>query len=176
MSFRKHWLPAAFAGLLCASAVAQDRAPLVVCMADGNPPLSHRVGKEPAGLDVAVARAIAAEAGRPLKVMLFESELERDTSLAHEVNALLSSGVCELASGFALFAPDLGAPGRATARTPDHAGAKPRRQRPFVELGKLAGSRAYYTSAMGVVTRDASLRVETLADLQGSRVGAVTGT
>jgi len=92
------------------------------------------------------------------------------------VNALLASGVCELATGFALFASDLGAPERPAARTPDYDGAKPRRQRPFVPLGRLAATRAYQAMAMGVVTRDPALRVQTLADLQGMRVGAVTGT
>jgi len=145
-------------------------------MAEGNAPLSHRVAKEPRGLDVALAQAIAAEAGRPLQVVFFESEYEREVTLAQEVNALLSSDVCDLTSGYALFEADLGAPSRAKARTPDHDGAKPRRQRPFIDLGKLAATRAYYASAMGVITRDRSVRVETLADLQGMRVGAVSGT
>ena len=158
------------------SVQAQQRGPLRVCMAEGNAPLSHRVAKEPRGLDVAIARAIAAEAGRSLEVVFFESEYEREVTLAQEVNALLSSRVCDLTSGYALFAADLGAPSRPNARTPDHDGGKPRRQRPFVELGKMAASRAYYASAMGVITRDSSLRVETLADLQGMRVGAVSGT
>jgi ABC-type amino acid transport substrate-binding protein len=157
-------------------AEAQQPVPLRVCMAEGNAPLSHRVGKEPRGLDVAIAQAIASDTGRSLQVVFFESEFERETTLAQEVNALLSSGVCELTSGYALFAADLGAPSRPRARTPDHQGAKPRRQRPFVDLGKLAATRAYYASAMGVVTRDSSLRVETLADLQGQRVGAISGT
>lgn len=167
------------AALICAtipSAHAQPRGALRVCMAEGNAPLSHRAAKEPRGLDVAIAQATAAEAGRSLQVVFFESEYERETTLAQEVNAMLSSGVCELASGYALFAADLGAPSRPRARTPDHEGAKPRRQRPFVDLGKLAATRAYYASALGVVTRDPSLRVETLADLQGMRVGAISGT
>jgi ABC-type amino acid transport substrate-binding protein len=151
--------------LACAAAVAADSpAPLKVCMADGNAPLSYRVNSEPRGLDVALAQAIASETGRPLEVVFFESEYERDKSLVHEVNALLSSGVCDLATGYALFASDLGAPTRASARTPDYDGAKPRRQRP------------YEAAAMGVITREAGLRVDTLADLQGVRVGAVSGT
>ena len=145
-------------------------------MADDNAPLSYRANGEARGLDAALARAIASEAGRPLEIVFFESEYDRDRTLAHEVNALLASGVCELATGFALFASDLGAPGRPAARTPDYDGAKPRRQRPFVPLGRLAATRAYQAMAMGVVTRDPALRVQTLADLQGMRVGAVTGT
>jgi len=161
---------------LAGPAVAQSPAPIKICMADDSPPLSYRTKGEARGLDAALARAIASEAGRPLEIVFFESELDRDRTLAHEVNALLASGVCELATGFALFASDLGVPGRPTARTPDYDGAKPRRQRPFVPLGRLAATRAYQAMAMGVVTRDPALRVQTLADLQGIRVGAVTGT
>lgn len=149
---------------------------LKVCMADGNPPLSYRAGGEARGLEVAASRAIAAELGRPLKIVFFESQYEREVSLAHEVNALLSSGVCELASGYPLFAPDLGAPSRANARTPDHDGAKPRRERPFVVLQSLASARAYYAMAMGVVTREPGMRANSLADLQGKRVGVISGT
>jgi ABC-type amino acid transport substrate-binding protein len=167
---------ASLALMLAAAAAAQSPAPIRICMADDNPPLSYRANGAARGLDAALARAIAAEASRPPEIVFFESEYDRDRTLAHEVNALLASGVCELATGFALFAADLGAPGRPTARTPDYDGAKPRRQRPFVPLGRLAGTRAYQAMAMGVVTRDPALRVQTLADLQGVRVGAVTGT
>ena len=167
--------------VLCASlgaapALAADSSPLKVCMAAGNAPLSYRAAGEARGLEVAVARAIAAELGRPLSVVFFDSQYEREVSLAQEVNAMLSSGVCELAAGYALFAADLGAPSRPNARTPDHDGAKPRRERPFVTLSRLAATRAYYTMAMGVITREPGMRVDSLADLQGQRVGAITGT
>jgi ABC-type amino acid transport substrate-binding protein len=164
---------AATALLGCCQCFAQD---LRVCMAEENAPLSYKSGKDAHGLDAAVAKAIAAEAGRPLKVVFFESEYDRDKTLAQEVNAMLSSGVCNLASGYALFASDLGAPGRAEARTPDFEGAKPRRQRPYIPLQRLASTRAYFAAAMGVVTRDAALRVDSLADLQNLKVGVITGT
>ena len=172
------WLCGALlcATLDAATALAADSSQLKVCMAAGNAPLSYRVSGEERGLEVAVARAIAAELRRPLKAVMFESQYEREVSLAQEVNAMLSSGVCELASGYALFAADLGAPSRPNARTPDHDGAKPRRERPFVTLGKLAATRAYYAMAMGVITREPGMRVDSLADLQGQRVGAITGT
>lgn len=175
MSLPRSVLAALALGLACA-AWANKPEPLKVCMAEGNSPLSYASAREPRGLDVAIAQAIASEMGRPLKAVLFESQYERETTLAQEVNAMLSSGVCDLASGFALFAADLGAPSRPSARAPDHEGAKPRRQRPFVPLGRLAASRAYHAMAMGVVTRDPGTRVDSLADLQGFRVGAVTGT
>jgi ABC-type amino acid transport substrate-binding protein len=164
----------AVTGLLAfGQALAQD---LRICMAEENAPLSYRAGKEARGLDAAVAKAIAAEMGRPLRVVFFESEYDRDKSLAQEVNAMLSSGVCDLASGYALFASDLGAPERAEARTPDFEGAKPRRQRPYIPLRRLGNTRAYFAAAMGVVTRDSALRVDSLADLQTLKVGVVTGT
>ena len=167
---------AACALIVTGPCMADETAALRVCMAEENAPLSHRAGREPRGLDFAVATAIAAEMGRPLKVVFFESEYDRDKTLAQEVNAMLSSRVCELASGYALFASDLGAPARDTARTPDYEGAKPRRLRPFIALGRLAATRAYFAAAMGVVTRDPALRVDTLADLQNVRLGAVSGT
>jgi ABC-type amino acid transport substrate-binding protein len=164
---------AAAALLACGQSLAQD---LRVCMAEENAPLSYKAAKEARGLDAAVAKTIAAEMGRPLKVVFFETEYDRDKSLAQEINAMLSSAVCDLASGYALFASDLGAPGRAEARTPDFEGAKPRRQRPYIPLQRLASTRAYFAAAMGVVTRDPALRVDSLADLQNLKVGVVTGT
>ncbi len=142
--------------------------PLRVCVAKDDTPLSK--------LDLQLSRAIAQDMGRPLQIVFFESEYEADKSLAQEVNAMLSSEVCELASGFPLFASDLGPPSRASARTPDYDGAKPRRLRPFVPLKALAASKPYYAMAMGVVTRDAATAVDSMADLQKVKVGAVSGT
>ena len=87
------------------TAVAQ---PLTVCMAEDNPPLSYAVKGETRGLDVRLAQALAAELQRELRIVPFESKLEGETTLSQEVNALLSSSVCELASGFSLLAGDLG--------------------------------------------------------------------
>jgi cytochrome c553 len=150
--------------------------PLRLCAAENNPPLSQKAQRSARGLDIALGAAVARDMGRPLRVVFFESEYEADKSLAHEVNALLSSEVCELASAFPLFASDLGPPSRPSARTPDYDGAPPRRLRPFVALRPLAASKPYYAMAMGVVTRDPALAVDSLADLQKLKVGAVTGT
>ena len=141
---------------------------LKLCVAKDDTPLSR--------LDVELGRAIARDMGRPFEVVYFESEYEADKNLAQEVNALLSSEVCELASGLPLFASDLGAPSRATARTPGYPGAKPPRLRPFVPLKPLAASKPYYAMAMGVITRDPSMAVESLSDLKQYRIGAVSGT
>jgi ABC-type amino acid transport substrate-binding protein len=157
-------------------ALAQGNDPLRICIAEDNPPLSYRVKKEARGLDAHIAAAIAKAADRPLKIVLFETENDRDRNAVHEVNALLSNDVCSLASSFSLFAPDLEAPSRATARVPDHEGAPPRRQRPFIPLQQLIASRAYHASVMGVVVADPSLTVKTLADLQQQRIGVTVGT
>jgi ABC-type amino acid transport substrate-binding protein len=159
--------------LLSCSAAAQT---LTVCMAENNPPLSYQAQGEMRGLDVRVARAIADELRRPLAIVPFESKYQQESTLSQEVNALLSSGVCDMASGFALLASDLGAPGRPTARVPDYPGAKRAPLRPWVPLGTLVPSRAYHTMAMGLVVRDPSRAAATLADLGDARIGVVSGT
>lgn len=162
--------------LLGAAGTAHAAPPLTVCMAENNPPLSYRAAGEPRGLDTRVAEAIAAELGRTLQVIPFESKYEGDSTLTHEVNALLSSGVCELASGFPLLASDLGAPTRPTARVPDYPGAKRPPLRPWVPLGTLAPSLAYHAVALGLLVRDPARESATLADPGDARIGVTAGT
>lgn len=162
--------------LFAGPATAQSPQSLTVCMAEDNPPLSYRSQGETRGLDLRVAQAIAAELKRPLQVVLFESKYEEESRLTHEVNALLSSGVCEIASGFPLFASDLGPPSRPTARVPDYPGAKRRPQRPWVPLGTLAPSPAYHVVAMGLVVHDAAREATTLANPGDARIGVMAGT
>lgn len=145
-------------------------------MAENNPPLSYRAGAELRGLDARIAQAIAAELGRPLQLVPFESKYEADSTLTHEVNALLSSGVCELASGFPLLAGDLGAPSRPTARVPDYPGAPRPPQRPWVPLGTLAPSLAYHAVALGLLVRDPARAAATLAEPGDARIGVTAGT
>ena len=150
--------------------------PLTVCMAEDNAPLSHAVQGQPRGLDVRVAQAVASELQRPLQIVPFESKYEGESTLSQEVNAMLSSGVCELASGFALMATDLGPPARPTARVPDHPGAKRRPLREWVPLTTLLASRPYHAMAMGLVVRDAARTGATLANPGDARIGVVPGT
>ena len=159
-----------------ATAQGERSAPLTVCMAEANPPLSYAERGRVRGVDARVAEAIAAELHRPLAIVPFESKLEGDSTLSHEVNALLSSGVCELASGFPLLRTDLGAPSRPTARVPDHPGAPPPPRRAWVQLGALGASRAYHAMAMALVVADASRAGITLAEPGDARIGAVSGT
>jgi ABC-type amino acid transport substrate-binding protein len=169
---------AAAAALLAAFACAAgaQTAPLTVCIAQDNEPLSYVRDGKPKGLDVRVAQAIAAELGRELRIIPFETEYERESTLAREVNALLSSSVCELASGFPLLREDLALP-TGSARTPDFPGAKRRRERPFIALQPLSASRPYQGMALVVVLRrEAARKVERLSDIKGLRIGNVAGT
>ena len=166
------WLGAA-AWLCCAWAVAE---PLRVCVSQDNPPLSQVRQGQVSGFDIRLAQAIAQASGRELKVLPFETEFEKESTLAHEVNALLSAGQCDLVSGFPLLRSDLGPPGRTSARTPDYPGAKRKRERPFVALGELVASAPYLASMLGVVQAPGQPPVKVLMDLQGRKTGAVTGT
>ena len=150
--------------------------PLKVCVSEDSPPQSRvRKGKA-SGLDVRLAEAVAAALGRPLTIVPFETEFEKESTLTQEVNALLSAGVCDLVSGFPLLQSDLGPASRPSARTPDYPGAKRKRERPFVPLGELVASKAYQAATLGVVLRAGQPPVSGLMDLQGRKVGAVTGT
>ena len=166
----------AAAVLLAGLAAAAQAAPLTVCMAADNAPLSYEVQGQPRGLDLRIAQAAAAALGRPLVVVPFESEYEKESTLAHEVNALLSSGVCDAVSGYPLLASDLGPPSRASSRTPGYPGAKRKRDRPYIPLGPLAASRAYQAVSLGLVQRADAAPLTRLADLGERKLGAVSGT
>ena len=177
---RRAMLVIAALGWMVATALAAPT--LTVCMAEDNAPLSHLVTvkgqAQVRGLDQRIAAAVASDLGRALVVLPFDTSYEKESTLGHEVNALLSSGLCEAASGFPLLAVDLGPPSRATARTPDYPGAKRKRDRPFVPLSPLAASRAYLAATLGVVQRTdaAAAPLANLADLGARRLAVVSGT
>lgn len=149
---------------------------LTVCVSEDNAPLSTLRRGQVEGFDVLVARAVAAELGRELRLVPFEPEIEKESLLTHEVNALLSAGVCDLASGFPLLKSDLGAPTRERFKTADHPGAKRKRDRPYITLGTLVPSQPYLGSALQVVQRSGLPPAQTLAGLRGQKVAAVAGT
>lgn len=151
-------------------------APLTVCMAEDNPPFSMARKGQVAGFDVKVAEAVARELGRELKLVPFEPEVEKESMLTHEVNAMLSAGLCDLASGFPLLASDLGPPSRERFKTPDHPGAKPPRDRPWITLGMLVSSQPYQGTALVIVQRAGEPPVSSLGGLKGRKIGAVAGT
>lgn len=175
-------LAAALSLVLLGPAAAQSPATtsaspaLTVCVSEDNAPLSTLRRGQVEGFDVLVARAVAAELGRELRLVPFEPEIEKESLLTHEVNALLSAGVCDLASGFPLLKSDLGAPTRERFKTADHPGAKRKRDRPYITLGTLVPSQPYLGSALQVVQRSGLPPAQTLGGLRGQKVAAVAGT
>ena len=176
MSIRRSMASVAVATAFVACTASAQTEALTVCMSEDNAPLSYVVKGEPRGLDVRLAQAVADELRKPLKIVPFESKYDQDSTLSQEVNAMLSSGVCDIASGFSMLAADLGPPTRPTARVPDHPGAKRPPLRAWVPLRTLVPSRAYHALAMGLVVRDPARENATLAEPGDARIGAVTGT
>lgn len=164
------------AGLLAGTVALAQPEPLTVCVAADNPPLSHLVADQPRGLDLRIAQAAASAVGRPLKVVPFETSFEKESTLTHEVAALLAAGVCDAVSGFPLTAGEFGPPTRATSRTPDYPGAKRKRLRPYITLQAIAPSRAYISAALGVVLPAGAPPLASLNDLGDRKLGAVVGT
>jgi ABC-type amino acid transport substrate-binding protein len=169
----RHLLPTMLSLCMCTGAWAE---PLKVCVSEDSPPQSNVLKGKATGFDIRLAQAVADAAGRELKIVPFETEYEKESTLSQEVNALLSSGLCDLVSGFPLLTTDLGPATRPNARVPDHPGAKRKRDRPFVALGELVASAPYQTNTLGVVQSPQQPPVNTLMDLKDRRPGAVTGT
>ncbi len=165
-----------FTALPVASALAQS-APLRVCVSEDNAPYSTvRKGGAVSGFDAALAQALAKDMGRELKFVPFEPELEKDAVLSHEVNAMLSAGLCDLVTGFPMFKADLGPPTREKFRPPDYPGAPRKPVRPFVKLGTLVASMPYQGMALTVVQRPDAAPLNKMADLAGRKIGAIAGT
>lgn len=169
-------MASALALLVPWAASAQSAPPLTVCMAEDNPPFSMARKGQLTGFDVKIAGAVARELRRDLKLLPFEPELEKEAMLTHEVNALLSAGLCDIASGFPLLASDLGPPTRERFKTPDYPGAKRARERPFETLGTLVASQPYQGTALAMVQRAGESPARSFGDVVGRKVGAVAGT
>src|SRR4051794_28277194 len=178
----RSFLPASGAVIVMAVAALPalaDGEPLKVCLDENLPPLSaHRKGAPDSGFDVALAEAIAARLGRPLKIQWFESKLDEDSSPALEANALLSDGRCALVGSYMLTTDSLVAPGVKTAKMPGFEGAAGADRRRRIPLGVLAPSQPYIyaplTVALGPKARDK--RISGIADLTGLRIAIESGT
>jgi ABC-type amino acid transport substrate-binding protein len=180
---------AIYAGLLLATILivpaksatdkpATDEA-LKVCLNEDLPPLSlHHRGAPGSGFDVALAQAIAARLGRPLKVQWFESKLDEDSSPALEANALLSDGRCSLVGSYALTEDSLVVPGIKTAKLPDFEGATGPDHRRRVPLGVLTPSQPYIYSPLTVVlgAKARDRHIAGIGDLAGLRIGIESGS
>lgn len=171
-------LIAAIAAMSAWPAAAAE-APLTVCLNEDLPPLSvHHRGKPGGGFDVALAQAVAAELGRPLKIQWFESKLDEDSSPTLEANALLSDGKCSLLGSYVLTKDSLVVPSVKTAKLPDFDGATKDDHRRRVALGVLAPSQPYIYSALTVVlgAKARDRHIADLGDLADLRIGVDSGT
>ncbi|MFZ4407864.1 MAG: substrate-binding periplasmic protein [Paracraurococcus sp.] len=167
-------LPGALlAAALALGPAAQAAEPLGICLEENVPPLSLKRGREATGFDAEVARRVAEQLGRPLRVQWYETKADADSYPDRQVNALLSDGRCDLVGGYPLSARGLGAPPAERAKLPDFAGARPEDRRRWVTLGTLAPSRAYRSAAFGVVLGPAraGLGFRHLDELKGLRLG-----
>jgi ABC-type amino acid transport substrate-binding protein len=152
---------------------------LKICLDENLPPLSlHHRGVPDAGFDVALAQAIAAQLGRPLKIQWFESKLDEDSSPALETNALLSDGRCSLVGSYALTSDSLTMPGVRSAKLPDFEGATGPDHRRRIPLGELKPSRPYVYSPLTVIlgAKARDRRIADVGDLKGLRIGIESGT
>jgi ABC-type amino acid transport substrate-binding protein len=153
--------------------------PLKICLDENVPPLSlHQRGKPDSGFDVALAEAVAARLGRPLKIQWFESKLDETSSPALEANALLSDGRCSLVGSYALTKDALVVPGVKTARLPDFEGATREDRRRRVPVGELAPSQPYVYSPLTVVLGEKARdrKIAGISDLAGLRIAIESGT
>jgi ABC-type amino acid transport substrate-binding protein len=172
-------LMAIAAALLATATASADENPLRVCLDENLPPLSlHQRGKPDSGFDVALAQAVAARLGRPLRIQWFESKLDETSSPALEANALLSDGRCALVGSFSFTRDALVVPGLKTARLPDFEGATRDDRRRRVPLGVLAPSQPYIYSALTVVLGEKARdrKISGISDLAGLRIAIESGT
>lgn len=98
---RWSWLVAAAAGALAAAAAAgpqasPDAAPLTACVDEDNPPFSSRSPAE-GGIDLEIARAIAARLGRPLQPVWVQ--VPRRGGLGKALRLSIDAGRCEIFMG-----------------------------------------------------------------------------
>jgi ABC-type amino acid transport substrate-binding protein len=172
-------LTAITAALLATATARADENPLRVCLNENLPPVSlHQRGKADSGFDVALAQAVAARLGRPLRIQWFESKLDETSSPALEANALLSDGRCALVGSFSFTRDALVVPGLKTAKLPDFEGATRDDRRRRVPVGVLAPSQPYIYSALTVVLGEKARdrKISGIGDLAGLRIAIESGT
>ena len=158
---------------------------LTMCLAKNGGPMSSRRARGGTGLDYDLAAAIAAEMDLELDVAWFESEQEEESSPVKEAYALLAHGVCDLVSGFALYANALDGVAGTRASLPrwDERPATLARNH-HVDLRPIAVTRPYLRGEIALVAREGeaeeALRgVRSLARLDGPglpRFGIAQGT
>ena len=172
------WASAAALALTAAMIVSARAAePLSVCLDANIPIYSVHHGGEGSGFVLAVARAVARQLGRPLKVQWYETSIDLDESSVLGVNALLSDGRCQLVGGYPLVRDALGRPGVRSSRLPDFEGAGLEDRRRRVALGSLMPTRAFtYAPLTIILAPTASKPVGRLSDLKGMKLGTEAAT
>jgi ABC-type amino acid transport substrate-binding protein len=167
------------AGLFCglAGAAAQS-SDLRVCLDADAPPYSMKRGEIEEGFDLSLTKAVALRLNRTLRTQWFESEFERESSLARDVNALLSADRCDVVAGYPLFVGGIGPARVPFAPLPPLVGGGGGKRSTPVRLGTLIISRAYQFVPLEVILgpEHAGLKITSLADLAGLRLGAAAGT
>jgi len=165
----------AAAVLLPLLAAGAHAAPLRVCMPEDSAPYSTVEKGQPHGLDVALMRAVAKRLDRPLELTWFEGRFDKEGNLSLDARALLAAGACDFVAGIPLYGPHLAPMIAEKARTPDYAGAKPLRQRPYQTLVPVKGGAAYRASAMILIGRSGSA-LRGFEDLQGHSIAVRAGS
>jgi ABC-type amino acid transport substrate-binding protein len=151
--------------------------PLTVCLQPNDPPLSQR-GDPSSGFDLQLARTIAHELGRDLRVQWFVSRDDPDANLVKDANALLSDERCQLLAEYPLLEGTLRSPYAPTVKLPPFDGATPDDRRRWVKTHKLSATRPYRADALAIVlpARDANRPVRALADLENKKIGVQIAT
>lgn len=168
-------LTALFCGL---SGVAAHSSQLRVCLDTDAPPYSTKRGEIEKGFDLSLARTLAQRLNRTLRTQWFESEFERESSLARDVNALLSADRCDIVASYPLFAGGIGPARVPLAPLPRLAGGGGGKRSMPVRLGVLIVSHAYQFVPLEVILGPdhPERKIAGLADLPGLRLGAASGT
>ena len=139
--------------------------------------LSFRRHSGGGGIDYELAKAVATALGVKLKVVWYESENEEESNPVDEVNAFMSAGLCQMSASFPLYADAIAqGPGR-SVRLPRYRHMPESERGRIVDLSQLIVSRPYRSTRFVVVLPGSStLKVESLADLDGKKILAEEGT
>lgn len=167
-----------------------EEASLTVCLDRNGGAMSGRLEAGGRGYDYALAGALADRLGLDLVVTWYEGGLEEENDPVRETYAMLALGLCDAAPGHALRAGAMGAPAADRARPPPWMDMpeewrlergrmeRHRQARPFVDLEPVVVTRPYARVEIAVAFAPgiAPRQVESLADLEGLRIGIEQGT
>jgi mono/diheme cytochrome c family protein len=152
---------------------------LTACLAKNGGVMSSRRAKGGAGMDYEVAAALADRMDLSLVVEWFESEQEEESTPVREAYAMLAYGVCDIYPGFALYETSLSAFFKTRAALPRWDNRPTFLGREFqVDLEPISVSAPYARMEMGVVYRTPEFErdIQTIADMEGLRIGVEEGT